>query len=73
MNDSRGNPSRTLPFVVAAFSAATIKFLVGGMTIPSLGTQPVMDVSAYGTAAMMIVGTWVAREWKQKGIENGSA
>ena len=66
MKDARGKQSRTLVFVSVAFAAVTLKFLVGGMELPGLGPQPEVDVSAYGSAALMIIGTWVAREWKDK-------
>lgn len=67
--DSRGNKSKTLPFVVTSFVAVTGKFLAAGLTLGPLGVAPEMGASAYGSAVLMIVGLWVGREWKQKEVE----
>lgn len=72
MKDSRGNNSKTLPFVVIGFTAVTAKFVAAGLTLGPIGTAPEMSASAYGSAVLMIVGLWVGREWKQKEIERGS-
>lgn len=69
--DSRGNRSRTLPFVIVGFTAVTAKFVAAGLELPLLGQAPEMSASAYGSAVLMIVGLWVGREWKQKEVERG--
>lgn len=69
--DSRGNRSRTLPFVIVGFVAVTAKFVVAGLKLPLLGEAPEMSAAAYGSAVLMIVGLWVGREWKQKEVERG--
>lgn len=70
--DSRGNRSKTLPFVVIGFLLTTSKFAVAGLDLGPLGTAPEMSATAYGSAVLMIVGLWVGREWKQKDVERGT-
>jgi len=69
--DSRGNRSKTLPFVVIGFALVSIKFAIAGLALGPLGTAPVMSAGAYGSAVLMIVGLWVGREWKAKEVERG--
>lgn len=66
MKDSRGNRSKTLPFVVIAFGAVTVKFLAGGLTFGSFGQLPEMDALSYGTAVALILGIWLGREATEK-------
>lgn len=73
--DTRGKPSRTLPFVAVSWLAVTIKYFISGMTLGPLGTMPEMGATAYGSAVAMILAIWVGREWKQKDVEakNGNS
>lgn len=66
MKDSRGNRSKTLPFVVIAFGAVTVKFLVAGATLGGLGAMPEMDAMSYGAAVALILGIWLGREATEK-------
>lgn len=66
MKDARGNRSKTLPFVVIAFAAVTIKFLAGGLTLWSFGQVPDMGGGAYGAAVALILGIWLGREATEK-------
>lgn len=67
--DTRGNRSRTLPFVAVSWLVVTGKFAVAGITLGALGTMPPMSAAEYGAAVVTILGIWVAREWKQKSLE----
>lgn len=67
--DTRGTPSRTLPFVAISWLVVTVKFLIAGMTLGPLGEMPQMDAGAYGSAVALILAIWVGREWKQKSME----
>lgn len=70
MKDSRGNRSKTLPFVVVAFIAVTARFLAGGLTLGQFGEVPAMDGWSYGAAIGAILAIWLGREWKQKNLES---
>lgn len=69
LRDTRGDSSWTLTLVVPAFVAATGKFLIGGVTLGPLGVMPVMSGIEYATAVAAIIGVWVAREAKDKVID----
>lgn len=70
--DSRGHASRTLPFVVVSWLVVTAKFAVAGLALGPLGVAPAMSATAYGSAVLMIVGLWIGREWRAKGLEHGA-
>ena len=71
--DSRGNSSRTLPFVAVSWAAVVVKFVVAGATLGPLGQMPTMSAGEFGSAVAMILAIWIGREWKQKSIEAGAA
>lgn len=66
MKDSRGTESVTLTFVSIGFAALTGKFLVGGMTLYSLGQMPVIGATEYGISGAGILAIWLKREWDEK-------
>lgn len=68
--DTRGKPSRTLPFVAGSWLAITIKFVIAGMELGPLGLMPEMDANTYGSAVAMVLAIWVGREWKAKDLES---
>ena len=61
LKDTSGKPSTTLTFVTIAFLAMLVKFVLAG----AWGIPP-MGVSEFGSAVMMILAPWVAREFKEK-------
>lgn len=66
MRDARKKESRTLTFVAVAFSAATLKFVVGGVTLGDLGTLPAMGGGEYAAAVGTVLAIWLGREWTEK-------
>lgn len=64
--DSKKRDSKTVKFVWIGFSTLTIKFLIGGMTIPFIGVQPFIDAGSYGAGFLTIVGAWLGREYIKK-------
>ena len=72
LRDSRGVPSWTITMVAPGFFALTVKFLIGGLTIPVVGLMPPMSGMDYAMAVVAILGTWVAREYGDKKLENGT-
>lgn len=67
VKDSRGANSRTLAFCTASWATLTVKFAIGGLTLPYLGIQPPMTGTEYAAAFLSILGIWTAREWGEKG------
>lgn len=61
IKDSKGNPSTTLTFVTSAFAVVLVKFVFAGMWL-----VPPMTAGEFGSAVMVIVAPWVAREFKEK-------
>ena len=66
--DARGRESKTLFFVSVSWAAVVVKFLLAGMTIPVLGTQPPMTASEFAIATGTILAIWLTREFGEKGF-----
>ncbi|WP_018169109.1 hypothetical protein [Thioalkalivibrio sp. ALMg9] len=69
--DTRGKPSRTLPFVAVSWLVVTVRFALGGLELGPLGTMPAMTAAEYGPAVSLILAIWIGREWKAKDLEKG--
>lgn len=61
--DSAGRKTRSFKLVFVSWLVITLKFTVGGMTLPLIGEQPLFDMYAYGTAALLVLGAWYSREF----------
>lgn len=61
LKDSRGNPSTTLTFVAPSVLAVMVKFLLADCF-----GFPAMSAGEFGAAVMLLLGPWVAREYKEK-------
>jgi hypothetical protein len=70
LKDTKGKESTTLTIVVALLIVLTIKFLLGGLMIPILGTLPIIGAGEFGLAATGLLAIWLNREWKE--TKNGS-
>lgn len=66
MKDSRGAESKTLSFVTAGYLTLLVKFALASVTIPYVGTMPPMSAAEFGTAAALVLGIWLGREWTEK-------
>lgn len=67
--DTRGKQSKTLPLVYIAFTVATFRFLLAGVSGP-WGTLPDFSGVDYAAAIVAILGIWTARESKEKSLTN---
>ncbi len=67
--DARGRESRTLSFVVVAFSLMTLRFVLGGLDFDfgafhyEVASTPMVD---YGAAVAAVLAVWLGREWINK-------
>lgn len=64
--DARGRESRTLSFVIVAFSLMTLRFVLGGLDFDfgafhyAVASTHMVD---YGAAVAAVIAVWVGREW----------
>lgn len=66
VKDSVGKPSVTLTLTLIPFTLVNIKFLLAGLVLPLLGSQPTMSVVEYATALGLIMAPFLVREGVDK-------
>lgn len=72
MRDSRGVRSTTLKFVSVSWAVITIKFLVAGIEIPTLGLMPPMTATEFGISVTAVLAIWLGREYTEKVSTRGT-
>ena len=65
LNDSHGDKSITLFFVSISWVVVVFKFLFAGLTLPGLGTFPLMSGGDFAMAITAVLGIWLGREWRK--------
>lgn len=66
LKDSRGKPSLTFTLIVPPYCLVLAKFAIGGLTLGSLGTFPVMSGGELAAALGAIFALWWGREKTEK-------
>lgn len=62
LSDSRDKNSVTLGFVFVAENILFLRFLLGGLTLPALGSVPITSATEFGLAFTTIAAVWLGRE-----------
>lgn len=74
VKDTRGRESRTLAFVLVAFSLMSLRFALGGLGCDLGGFRFEVGVTSmidYGAAVAAVLAVWLGREWiNQRGDKN---
>jgi hypothetical protein len=68
MTDSSDRESVTLGFVSIAFFIITVKFILSGFDLSSIGLGKVdpISITEYATSFTVVLAVWLGREWVKR-------
>lgn len=67
--DSKGNESKILGIAIVSWLAMLAKFIVGGLTLPIIGEQPVWTMGEFSTGTAALLAVIAARKWIRDSAE----